>query len=73
MRRFCISCIAVIHKLRLRVLQLVPLDRSSLKGASINIPSKPFDLDPDWEVDPDSLQVGAKIGASVIIPRRHSV
>jgi hypothetical protein len=47
----------------LNVLQLVPLERSALKGATMNIPSKPFDLDPDWEVDPESLEVGAKIGA----------
>ena len=56
----------LLSKLRVHVLQLVPLDRSSLKGATINIPSKPFELDPDWEVDPASLDLGAKIGASTL-------
>lgn len=41
----------------------MPLDKSPLKGAGINIPARPFELDPDWEVDPESLDIGAKIGA----------
>lgn len=42
--------------------QLKPLEHSRLKGAGINIPSAPFELDPDWEVDPESLHIEEKIG-----------
>lgn len=45
-------------------MQLKPLESSKLKGAGINIPSAPFQLDPDWEVDPESLNIEEKIGAS---------
>ena len=44
--------------------QLVPLEDSPLAGAARNIPDKPFELDPDWEVDPESLEIMEKIGAS---------
>lgn len=55
------------------MLQLVPLERSALKGATMNIPAKPFDLDPDWEVDPESLEVGAKIGAHQTPQAGHGI
>jgi len=45
------------------VAQLVPLNKSPLAGAGMNIPARPFELDPDWEVDPASLNIGEKIGA----------
>lgn len=44
-------------------LQLAPLEDSPLAGAARNIPDKPFELDPDWEVDPESLEIMEKIGA----------
>lgn len=43
-------------------LQLVPLDKSPLAGAGMNIPARPFELDPDWEIDPSALEIGGKIG-----------
>ena len=43
-------------------LQFVALEDSPLSGAARNIPDKPFELDPDWEVDPESLEIMEKIG-----------
>lgn len=42
--------------------KLKPLESSKLKGAGINIPARPFDLDADWEIDPNSLQIEEIIG-----------
>lgn len=43
--------------------QFVPLADSALSGALVHIPSDIYDLDPDWEIDPDSLQLMGKLGA----------
>ena len=45
------------------VRQFVPLAESALSGALVHIPSDIYDLDPDWEIDPDSLQLMGKLGA----------
>ena len=45
------------------LVQFVPLAESALSGALVHIPSDIYDLDPDWEVDPDSLQLMGKLGA----------
>ena len=50
------------HRLAVRPLQLVTLERSPLSSAVKHIPEKPFELDPDWEVDPESLTIMEKIG-----------
>lgn len=51
-----------LHSVRV-VSQFVSLEESPLAGAARNIPDTPFELDPDWEVDPDSLEILEKIGA----------
>lgn len=49
------------------VSQFASLEESPLAGAARNIPDKPFELDPDWEVDPESLEILEKIGAPRIL------
>ena len=43
--------------------QLVSLEESPLHGALKSIPRKPFELDPEYEVDPSQLVIMEKIGA----------
>ena len=43
--------------------QFVPLADSALSGALVHIPSDIYDLDPDWEIDPNSLELMGKLGA----------
>ena len=45
------------------VVQFVSMADSPLSGAVRNIPDKPFELAPDWEVEPESLEIMEKIGA----------
>ena len=52
----------------LALAQFVPLADSALSGALVHIPSDIYDLDPDWEIDPDSLELMGKLGAP---PTRH--
>lgn len=47
----------------LALAQFVPLAESALSGALVHIPSDIYDLDPDWEIDPDSLELMGKLGA----------
>lgn len=49
----------------------MPLEKSPLAGAGMNIPARPFELDPDWEIDPQSLNIGEKIGAPRVVCSRH--
>ena len=44
-------------------MQLVSLEESPLHGALKSIPRKPFELDPEYEVDPSQLVIMEKIGA----------
>ena len=43
--------------------QLVSLEESPLHGALKSIPRRPFELDPEYEVDPSQLVIMEKIGA----------
>ncbi len=47
------------------VVQLVDLGDSRLSGKMQDIPENIVDLEVDWEIDPDALQVLEKIGVSV--------
>ena len=46
--------------------QLVSLEESPLHGALKSIPRKPFELDPEYEVDPSQLVIMEKIGERVL-------
>ena len=44
------------------------LEASFLSGKIQKIPDNILDLDPDWEIDPDALQLLEKIGARHAAP-----
>ena len=52
--------------------QFVPLADSALSGALVHIPSDIYDLDPDWEIDPDSLELMGKLGAPQMSRRLYN-
>ena len=48
-------------------MQLVSLEESPLHGALKSIPRTPFELDPEYEVDPSQLVIMEKIGAHLTL------
>lgn len=43
-------------------MQLIDLSSSKLAGGFGYVPASMFNFDPDWEIDPDALHIGDKLG-----------
>lgn len=63
------ACGSLLELLRLNTMlpvQFVDLGNSDLSAALVTLPQKAADLDSDWEVDPQTLQMLEKLGAHLM-------
>ena len=47
-------------------LQFVGIDETNLSDVLTHLPSSPEDVDTDWEIEPDTLQMSERLGESLL-------